>query len=102
MRKLTDYCLSPAHPRGKHKARVFETALGITVEEAEDLQTMIEKGILTSPCVATQRDTYGQRYSVDISVERSGTKAVVRTSWIVKTSEEIPRLTSCYVLRIIE
>jgi hypothetical protein len=26
--KLRDYCLNPAHPRGRHKARVFATALG--------------------------------------------------------------------------
>jgi hypothetical protein len=27
--KPTDYCLSPTHPRGRHKARVFREALGI-------------------------------------------------------------------------
>lgn len=26
--KLTGYCLNPEHPRGKHKARVFASALG--------------------------------------------------------------------------
>lgn len=28
--KLIDYALNPNHPEGKHKARVFETALGYT------------------------------------------------------------------------
>jgi len=35
--KLTGYCLNPEHPRGKHKARVFATALGFTAENADEL-----------------------------------------------------------------
>ena len=31
--KLRDYSLSETHPRGRHKARVFRAALGLTVEE---------------------------------------------------------------------
>jgi hypothetical protein len=31
--KLRDYCLSPTHPRGRHKARVFAASLGITNTE---------------------------------------------------------------------
>jgi len=29
IRKLEDYCLSPSHPRGRHKARVFQRVLGV-------------------------------------------------------------------------
>ena len=36
--KLRDYCLSSSHPRGRHKARVFVTALGITADDAEELK----------------------------------------------------------------
>ncbi|MFC6647427.1 hypothetical protein ACFQBQ_17985 [Granulicella cerasi] len=32
--KLSDYCLSTTHPRGKHKARVFYASLEATVEDA--------------------------------------------------------------------
>ena len=34
MAKLRSYCLNPRHPRGRHKARVFASALGITRENA--------------------------------------------------------------------
>ena len=27
--KLRDYCLNAQHPRGRHKARVFASALGL-------------------------------------------------------------------------
>lgn len=33
--KIRAYCLSMVHPRGKHKARVFQAVLGISVEHAE-------------------------------------------------------------------
>ena len=32
--KLRDYCLDSEHPRGTHKARVFESALGMTQADA--------------------------------------------------------------------
>jgi hypothetical protein len=32
--KLRDYSLNPNHPVGKHKARAFKAALGITLEDA--------------------------------------------------------------------
>jgi hypothetical protein len=34
IRKLEDYCLSPRHPRGRHKARVFREALNIQRDDA--------------------------------------------------------------------
>jgi len=30
LEKLRNYCLSLSHPRGRHKARVFEAVLGLT------------------------------------------------------------------------
>ena len=38
IRKLRDYCLSPAHPEGQHKARLFVAALGMTEADAEPLR----------------------------------------------------------------
>ena len=32
--KLRDNCLNATHPRGRHKARMFLSALGITNEDA--------------------------------------------------------------------
>jgi hypothetical protein len=39
--KLSDYCLNPEHPRGRHKARVFASALGLTLADAESLRAML-------------------------------------------------------------
>lgn len=34
IRKLSDYCLSPEHLRGRNKARVFAATLGLTSADA--------------------------------------------------------------------
>ena len=36
--KLRDYCLSDTHPRGRHKARVFRSRLGLSASDAEWLR----------------------------------------------------------------
>lgn len=33
--KLRDYCLDPLHPRGGHKARVFQSALSLVQNDAD-------------------------------------------------------------------
>ncbi|MFZ5905759.1 MAG: DUF6883 domain-containing protein [Chloroflexota bacterium] len=96
--KLRDYCLSSSHPRGRHKARVFVTALGITADDVEELRQAILSAVLTEEAAPTERDEYGQRFVVDFSMRRQGKAAVIRTSWIVRSGEDYPRLTSCYVL----
>src|SRR5574341_1763457 len=96
--KLRDYCLSVNHPRGRHKARVFATALGITADDAEELKQAILYAILVEEAKLTERDEYGQRYVVDFTMKRPGKEASIRSSWIVRRGEDYPRLTSCYVL----
>lgn len=39
--KLRDYCLNPAHPRGRHKARVFAATLRLQKEDAEWLKAQL-------------------------------------------------------------
>lgn len=34
LRKIEDYCLSPTHPRGRHKARVFRESLDLQRSDA--------------------------------------------------------------------
>lgn len=96
--KLRDYCLNANHPRGRHKARVFVTALGLTADDAEELRQAILSAVLSEDAIPTERDEYGQRFVVDFSMRRQGKDAVVRSSWIIRSGEDYPRLTSCYVL----
>jgi len=96
-KKICDYCLNPEHPRGKHKARVFQSALGMTSENADDLISLINRRIRDMECEVGEVDAFGQRYTVDIEIEYNDMKAFVRTSWIIKHGETRPRLTTCFV-----
>jgi hypothetical protein len=96
--KLRDYCLSASHPRGRHKARVFVTALRLTAEDAEELRDAILSAVISEDATPTDADMYGQRYIVDFTMTRQDRQADIRSSWIVRSREDYPRLTSCYVL----
>ena len=39
--KLEDYCLNTLHPDGKHKAKVFGKALGITQENSMEFRKLV-------------------------------------------------------------
>jgi Domain of unknown function (DUF6883) len=98
IRKLRDYCLSPLHDEGKHKARVFASALGMTAADAEALRELLLEAVRTRNAQVGYRDVYGQRYAVDLAVEWRGKRAIIRSGWIVEHGSEVPRFTSCYVL----
>ena len=96
--KLRDYCLNPQHPRGRHKARVFAAAVGLTTEDAEELRQALLSAVRMHDARIKELDAYGQRYEVDFSLSRGDRQATVRSSWIIRRGEAFPRLTSCYVL----
>lgn len=97
--KLRDYCLNDEHHRGKHKAKVFESDLGLQKKDAEILKKIIEQAVKTFEAVETFKDEYGIRFTVDISYSNKDKIAAIRTLWIVKTGEDFPRLSTCYVKR---
>lgn len=96
--KLRDYCLSISHPRGRHKARVFATALGIAADEAEILREALLSAARTNEAKLAESDECGQRYVLDFPMEHFYKHASIRSSWIIRSGEDFPRLTSCYVL----
>ena len=96
--KLRDYCLNQKHARGRHKARVFASALGITRENAGVLRQALLEAAVSAEATLGDKDDYGQRYVLDFEVAGPAGKGTVRSRWIVLSGEEFPRLTSCYVL----
>jgi hypothetical protein len=95
--KLTEYCLNENHPVGKHKARLFKNILGITIENANVLIDIILHGIRIYPVEERDADQYGKRYTVDIQIAGINENITLRTNWILKTNEDFPRLTSCFI-----
>jgi hypothetical protein len=96
--KLRDYCLNPTHDEGKHKARLFAAALGMTRNDAEDLRDALLQAVKTHEANLGRRDGYGQRYSIDFMLEWHGKRATIRSGWIIEHGSDTPRLTSCYPL----
>jgi len=96
--KLRDYCLNPHHPRGRYKARVFLSALGVAQRDADFLRAALVRAARDADATTGVSDEYGDRYSVDFEISRGDRRARVRSAWIVLRGEAAPRLTSCFVL----
>jgi hypothetical protein len=96
--KIEQYCLSLIHPRGRHKARVFQSVLGMTVIHAEELRGALAKAARDGDAAIGASDSYGIRYIIDFELERDGRTAIVRSCWIVRSGEFQPRFVTCFVL----
>ncbi len=97
-RKLTEYCLSTTHPVGKHKAAVFRAALGLAATDADTLRDLLLQAAASGEAVAERADEFGQRYRVDFEATTATGTAIIRSAWMVRTGEDFPRLTTCFVL----
>ena len=98
-RKLINYVLNFEDPRGRHKARVFKSALGYTAENANELSRAVLAAAAENECLLGELDFYGQRYTVDCRIRTDEGEATVRTGWIILKGEDFPRLTTCFVLK---
>ncbi len=97
IRKLLDYCLNPQHPRGRSKARVF-ASVGVRDTDSELLRTALLSAAVNAEAEVGLANIHGQRYIVDFDLVRLGRVVKIRSTWIVRTGDDLPRLTSCYVL----
>jgi hypothetical protein len=96
--KLSGYCLNPRHSDGQHKARVFQSALGMGIEDADELKTALLQAIKNTDTALDKRSPYGQKYQVDFLMIREEKQATVRSVWMVRDDENFPRLVTCFVL----
>lgn len=96
--KLRDYCLNPHHPYGRHKARVFRAALDLDQNRAEELKQILLNVAAAEEAQHGERDDYGQRFVIDFSLPSPAGAVTVRSCWIIRRDEDVPRLTSCCVV----
>ena len=96
--KLRDYSLSPTHAEGKHKARVFRAALGLTESDASWRRDQLLRVAAEAECEPSRITDHGRRYVIDAVLERTGRLAKVRAVWNVRPGEVFPRLITCFVL----
>jgi uncharacterized protein DUF6883 len=96
MEKLTAYCLNPEHARGKDKARVFASVLGITRDRAPELAELVRRAARDGDITKEASTVWGQYYRVDWAIP-SRVDVVLRTIWEIAPGAEIPRLVSVFI-----
>jgi hypothetical protein len=70
IRKIEDYCLSPLHPRGHHKARVFREALNLQRSDAAWLRSVLLEAARLSEASQIGADEWGDHWRLDVTIRR--------------------------------
>ncbi len=96
MEKLINYCLNTEHRRGKHKARRFKSALGITKENADYLHNLIKISARKGIVIEHNTTNFGEEFKVDLLIPDSN-NIILRTIWEVKKNQLNPRLISAFI-----
>lgn len=85
--KLTGYVLNLSHPEGRHKARVFLSALGITSHDADWLAKALLAALPDAVAYQQSENEWGTSYRVDTTIHRDTRCATVRTAWLVQNAQ---------------
>jgi len=95
------YSLDPMHPTGRHKARVFRSALGFGLESIGVLEGMLRDGIATHEAEKLPSRADGiERWMVEwIVIGRLGPLRMV-SAWGQGRKDRVPRLLSCYLKQV--
>ena len=94
--KVRDYLLSETHPVGRFKAAFFAN-LGYSADHWEllcdDLLALGRAG----PAAPGKPSAFGRTFEVDgILIGPSGRSAGVKTVWIVRANEDLPRFVTAF------
>jgi filamentous hemagglutinin len=101
--KLVEYALNPHNERGRHKARLFESALGFNLANWEQLRLAILDALPHYEAVFTNETPFGKKYEALLPVSGPNGRTVsVLTVWQFDrlsdgTLGDQPRLVTLYV-----
>jgi hypothetical protein len=94
--KLVGYCLSPDHPRGRHKARLFAAALGFTQANAGLLKQALLNAARDTGAIATRSSEFGDMHEIEFDCVGPRGIARVLSVWIIRPGDTVPILVTCY------
>jgi len=97
-RKLDGYVLDPSHRTGRHKARVFSAALGLTARDSTFLSDVLRRAAMEEEADLTRTDEYGAHFALEFGLQFGGRSATVRALWVVRVNEDFPRFVSAFVV----
>jgi hypothetical protein len=101
--KLVEYALNPHSERGRHKARVFESALGFNLSNWEQLKQAVLDALPHHTAALTNETTFGRKYEALLPITGPNGRTVnVLTVWQFDrlpdgTFGDQPRLVTLYV-----
>jgi DNA gyrase/topoisomerase IV subunit A len=96
MQKILGYCLNFNHDKGKDKARVFQSRLGITTQNADRLFNLIQIAAVEGEVVQESSTKFGKKYKVDWKIPN--TESIeLRTIWEISSESRYPRLISAFL-----
>jgi len=97
--KIEEYVLNPWHREGRHKARVFESVLGIAATNKEILVDGLRTAIENSDDAEFQGNNgHGDVYVLRFPLATERGAATILSAWIIRDGEDFPRLITCYIL----
>jgi hypothetical protein len=98
--KLEGYALNPAHDEGKHKARVFKSALGFEQSDWEELKKRVLEELPSHEAVSQGEGFWGSKYLVVLPiVGLNGNIVDVETVWIIRPTTDFPSLVTILVAK---
>jgi hypothetical protein len=96
-RKLVDYALSVTHPRGRHKARVFASVLGLTASDADVLAEALRGAAADQHAAPMHADAFGARYQIEFEFRFRSRSAIIVSAWLSPPDASAPRLLTVFV-----
>jgi hypothetical protein len=78
---------------------LFAATIGYRRANYQALIEQIKQGTLAFEAVPRGSTPYGDRFQVELRVNGPKGSAVVRTLWIYRAGEDVPRFTSAYPIR---
>jgi len=96
LRKLAGYALNLNHPEGRHKARVFLSALGLAPSDSKWLANKILVALADNEAHLVEESPWGTLYRVDLEIWNEKRCAIVRTGWLC--TDHVTKLTTCFVV----
>jgi hypothetical protein len=95
-RKIRDYALNMNSADGRHKARVIRAATGLVRENYQQVIDQIRQAVIESEAEPIESIPYGLRFHVAMTISGPTGTLRIRTAWIYRSGEDVPRLVTLY------
>jgi hypothetical protein len=89
--KIVQYLLNVDHPDGGSKAALLVRA-GFSTDRPEELEQVLRNQLLPQTAEGGKPSAYGEKYEIVGSLTGPTGRVMVRSIWIVRQGEHVPRL----------